>query len=75
MLGVCCMLLVQEDSVHDSLAMTVANGVLSEPDNSLLTRVYCRSLTRMQLTASNKVRLSFSLSAVSMYVYTCRCLV
>ena len=45
----------QEDSVHDSLAETVANAVLSEPDNSLLTRVYCRALTHMQLTDSNQV--------------------
>ena len=47
----------QEDSVHDSLAIAVANAVLSEPDNSLLARVYCRSLTHMQLTASNQVHL------------------
>ena len=41
--------------MHDSLAMSVANAVLSEPENSVLTRVYCRSLTRMQLSSSNKV--------------------
>ena len=41
--------------MHDSLAETVANAVLSEPDNSMLTRVYCRALTHMQLTDSNQV--------------------
>ena len=41
--------------MHDSLAEAVANAVLSEPDNSLLTRVYCRALTRMKLTDSNQV--------------------
>ena len=46
---------LQEDSVHDSLALSVANAVLSEPENSLLTRIYCLSLTRMQLSSSNKV--------------------
>lgn len=54
-LAIYCDDISQEDSVHDSLAMSVANAVLSEPDNSLLARVYCRSLTRMQLTASNQV--------------------
>ena len=41
--------------MHDSLAISVANAVLSEPENSVLTRVYCRSLTHMQLSSSNKV--------------------
>ncbi|CAI8036851.1 Condensin complex subunit 3 [Geodia barretti] len=45
------------DSVHDSLAISVANAVLSEPENSVLTRVYCRSLTHMQLSSSNKAEL------------------
>ena len=45
----------QEDSVHDGLAIAVANAVLSEPENSVLTRAYCRSLTRMQLSTSNQV--------------------
>ena len=34
----------QEDSVHDSLAVDVANTVMSEPDNSLLTHVYCHAV-------------------------------
>ena len=41
--------------MHDSLAMAVANALLSEPEGSVLTRVYCRSLTRMTLTPSNHV--------------------
>ena len=41
--------------MHDSLAISVANAVLSESENSVLTGVYCRSLTHMQLSSSNKV--------------------
>ena len=41
--------------MHDSLAVTLANAVLSEPDNSQLTRAYCRALTNMHLTTTDKV--------------------
>ena len=45
---------LQEDSVHDSLAITVANAVLSDPTDSAV-RIFCKSLNQMELTASNKV--------------------
>ena len=54
--------------MHDSLAETVANAVLSEPDNSMLTRVYCRALTHMQLTDSSQV---FNYTALRPYRPVC----
>lgn len=46
----------QEDSVHDSLAVAVANEVLSDPDTTDI-RVYCRSLSTMELTPTNQVHI------------------
>ena len=40
--------------MHDSLAITVANAVLSDPTDSTV-RIFCKSLSQMELTASNKV--------------------
>ena len=48
---------LQEDSVHESLAMTVANAVLTEPANKSLSKAYCRALTKLNLTTSENVRL------------------
>ena len=44
----------QEDSVHDSLAVAVANEVLSDTD-TIDVRLYCRSLSTMELTPTNQV--------------------
>lgn len=46
----------QEDSVHDSLAVAVANEVLSDPDTTDV-RLYCRSLSTMELTPTNQVHI------------------
>ena len=43
----------QEDSVHDSLAITLANMVLSDPTD--VVRIYCRALSLTKLTESNTV--------------------
>ena len=40
--------------MHNSLAITVANAVLSDPTDSTV-RIYCKSLSQMDLTASNEV--------------------
>ena len=40
--------------MHNSLAITVANAVLSDPTYSTV-RIYCKSLIQMELTASNEV--------------------
>ena len=44
----------QEDSVHDSLAIAVSNAILSDPTTTDI-RVYCRSLSLVELTPNNQV--------------------
>lgn len=56
--------LFQEDSVHDSLAHSVANAVLTDPTDTIAARLYCRVLSQMQLTSSNRVQESTLLSLV-----------
>ena len=46
---------IQEDSVHDSLAMAITNEILSDLD-TVDVRLYCRSLSTLQLTSTNRVR-------------------
>ncbi len=49
MLGV-----LQEESVHDAMAIAVCNECLKDP-LSVDCRTYCRTLSLMTLTSSNKV--------------------
>lgn len=52
--------------MHNSLAITVANAVLSDPTDTTV-RIYCKSLNQMELTASNEVPVTY------MYMYgACR---
>ncbi|KAL5518165.1 hypothetical protein EMCRGX_G003852 [Ephydatia muelleri] len=44
-----------EDSVHDSLAVAVGNKVLADPANVVNARLYCRALSLMEFTPSNKL--------------------
>ena len=46
--------LMQEESVHDSLAISICNELLSDPLSSEV-RVYCRTLSSLDLTPSNAV--------------------
>ena len=41
--------------MHDSLAVAVANEVLSDPDTTDV-RLYCRSLSTMEFTPTNQVK-------------------
>ena len=60
--------LCQEDSVHDSLAITVANKVLADPSDVETTRLYCRALCLMEFTLSNKVCSYFEVQGISSVV-------
>lgn len=45
--------LLQEESVHDSLAMSVCNEVLCDPSSDI--RLYSRTLSLLELSPSNPV--------------------
>lgn len=51
--------------MHNSLAITIANAVLSDPTDATV-RIYCKSLNQMELTASNEVPVTY------MYMYGAR---
>ena len=50
--------------MHDSLAVTVANEVLSDPDTTDV-RLYCRSLSTMELTPTNQVHIHESAAFIN----------
>ena len=61
---------VQEDSVHDSLAVAIANEILSDPD-TVDVRVYCRSLSTMELTSTNEVYIQLAMcNKCNVYLYS-----